>query len=141
MQYKIPLSIENEDEIVMWLSLRQLGIIGVHGGIAWGIFNLLEKQVGGTIALVFAIPVVIVGIIVALMKIAEMTFLPTLLNFIRLSLNGKERPWSQWTDSFSEIDIGFIAQPNVKLSTAQSKESFSAIASKDEELFNQIKNL
>lgn len=42
------------------------------------------------------------------MKVAEMTFLPTALNFFRLSLNGKDRIWSQGTDSFSEVEIGYL---------------------------------
>ena len=79
MQYKIPIQIENEDTIVLGLSLRQLGIMMAFGGIAYALFQFLESRIGG----------------IALVRIAEMTFLPLTLNFLRMSLNGKARPWSQ----------------------------------------------
>lgn len=94
MQYKIPIQIENEDTIVLGLSLRQLGIMMVFGGIAYALFQFLESRIGG-IALVPAIIVAGMGIGIALVRIAEMTFLPLTLNFLRMSLNGKARPWSQ----------------------------------------------
>ena len=94
MQYKIPIQIENEDTIVLGLSLRQLGIMMAFGGIAYALFQFLETRIGG-IALVPAIIVAGMGIGIALVRIAEMTFLPLTLNFLRMSLNGKARPWSQ----------------------------------------------
>ena len=39
MQYKIPLQIENEDIIVAGLSLRQLIIMMVWGGLAYTVFK------------------------------------------------------------------------------------------------------
>lgn len=51
MQYKIPLQIENEDTIVLGLSLRQLGIMMAFGGVAYSLFKFLEPQIGN-IALV-----------------------------------------------------------------------------------------
>lgn len=81
MQYKIPIQIENEDTIVAGLSLRQLGIIAAWGGVGYTIFNIIEPQMGSKIATVFAAIPVIIFIIVALVRISEMTFLPALLNF------------------------------------------------------------
>jgi hypothetical protein len=63
-------------------------------------------------ALVFAVPPVIIGIIIALVKVAEMTFLPTVLNYFRLQLNSKQRMWSLGTDSFSDMEIGYVVLPN-----------------------------
>ena len=54
MYYKIPIQIENEDTIVLGLSLRQLGIMMAFGGIAYALFQFLESRIGG-IALVPAI--------------------------------------------------------------------------------------
>lgn len=48
MQYKIPLQIENEDEIFLGLSLRQIAIIGGFGGVAYGIFHILQQNIGNT---------------------------------------------------------------------------------------------
>jgi hypothetical protein len=41
-----------------------------------------------------------------------MTFLPFFLNFLRLKLNGSERIWSQGTDSYTEIEVGYV--PSIK---------------------------
>ncbi len=108
MQYKIPIQIENEDVIVAGLSLRQLIIIMIWWGIGYAIFKSTEAKIWPVAGFLFAAPFVLIGIVVALMKVAEMTFLPTALNFFRLSLNGKDRIWSQGTDSFSEVEIGYL---------------------------------
>ncbi len=75
--------------------------------------------------MIFAIPPVIIGIVVALTKIAEMTFLPAILNYFRLQLNAKQRLWSLGTDSYSDIEIGYVTQPTQKTDT-QSKASLES---------------
>ncbi len=50
-------------------------------------------------------PFVIVGIIIALIRIAEMTFLPFVLNLVRLKLNSKERKWSMGCDGYSDMEV------------------------------------
>lgn len=118
MQYKIPLQIENEDVIVAGLSLRQLGIIAFGGGIGYTVFNLLEPSIGPKIATVFAAIPVVFFVVIALVRVAEMTFLPAVLNFIRLKLNSSERIWSIGTDSFSDLEIGYVI-PSVEKEIAQ----------------------
>lgn len=54
-----------------------------------------------------------------------MTFLPTALNFFRLSLNGKDRIWSQGTDSFSEVEIGYVTHAMQK-ATADANQSIES---------------
>ncbi len=108
MQYKIPIQIENEDIIVAGLSLRQIIVMMLWGGMGYTIFKTLEPQIGADLAAIIAVPVIIIGIIIALVKISEMTFLPWLLNLLRLSLNVKERIWSKGTDSYPEIMIGYV---------------------------------
>lgn len=73
--------------------------------MAYGIFQKLSLSVGATFALFIAIPTVLIGIVIALVKIAEMTFLPIVLSSIRLSLNAKSRIWSIATDSYSDLDV------------------------------------
>ncbi len=111
MQYKIPIQIENEDTIVAGLSLRQLVIMMVWGGMAYGIFKSLEPNLGSEISLIFALPFAIIGVIIALMRISEMTFLPAMLSFFRLTLNTKSRLWSIGTDSYSDLDVGYVILP------------------------------
>lgn len=121
MQYKIPIQIENEDVIVAWLSLRQLMIMMIWGGIGYGIFKYAETRIGANIGLWLGAPFVLIGVIVALVRISEMTFLPITLNFLRLSLNAKSRMWSQWADSYSEMDIGYISPSNAQKETKANK--------------------
>lgn len=141
MQYKIPIQIENEDTIVFGLSLRQLIIIMVWGGAAYGLFQFLEPRIGSAAGLVFAIPLAIIGIVIALVRIAEMTFLPFILNLMRMSLNGQSRPWSQGTDTYSELEIGYIVNSSAKEISPTSKESFTSVIEKDASFAEKLKNL
>ncbi len=95
MQYKIPVQIENEDKIFLNLSLRQIGIMMVGGGFGYSIFKSLEPNVGASVALFPAIIVVGISVVVALFRHSEMTFVPFILNLIRLNLNSGNRMWSK----------------------------------------------
>lgn len=105
MQYKIPVQIENEDTIFLGLSLRQLGIIMIGGGIAYSLFKSLEVGIGPQAASVPSILIIIITLFIALFKNSEMTFLPFLLNMVRLNLNGGSRVWQKGTESFSSLEI------------------------------------
>ena len=140
MQYKIPIQIENEDTIVLGLSMRQLVIIMAWGGVAYGLYQYLQERIGPDIALVFAIPVAVIGIIIALIRVSEMTFLPTMLNMIRLSLNAKSRPWSQWVDSYSPMELGYIA-PETKNTVQEANKTFRETVQNRDEFSDKLKNL
>jgi PrgI family protein len=138
MQYKIPIQIENEDVIVAWLSLRQLMIMMIWGGIGYGVFKYAEPRIGATIGLWLGGPFILIWVIVALVRISEMTFLPATLNFFRLSLNAKSRIWSQWADSYSEMDIGYIT-PATSVKEAKANKSYEQVTS--DEFENNIGKL
>lgn len=141
MQYKIPIQIENEDTIVLGLSLRQLGIMMAFGGVAYALFKSLEPKIG-TLALVLAIIIGAMGVGIALVRVSEMTFLPLMLNYLRMSLNSKERLWSQGTDSYSEFEIGYITPVNTAPQvTGQSKDSFASTVEKEDNFAEKLKNL
>ena len=65
-----------------------------------------------------------------MIKIAEMTFLPVVLSTIRLSLNSKSRIWSVGTDSYSDLEVGYVtlaaqkaqAESNISLETRMSED-------------------
>lgn len=138
MQYKIPIQIENEDVIVAWLSLRQIMIMMVWWGIGYGLFKYAEPRLGSNIWLIIGSPFVLIGVVIALMKISEMTFLHVALNFFRLTLNSKLRIWSQWTDSFSDMEIGYITPSNSQKEVISNK-SYEQIAG--DEFETNIKKL
>ncbi|MCP4523532.1 MAG: PrgI family protein [Candidatus Gracilibacteria bacterium] len=108
MQYKIPVQIENEDPIVLGLSLRQLAIMMVGGGIAYSIFTSLAPSLGAEVASVPAVLIAGLAFLIAVFKHSGMTFIPFILSLIRYHTNSKERKWQSGVDSFQPIDIGFI---------------------------------
>lgn len=127
MQYKIPVQIENEDTIFLGLSIRQLGIIMIGGGIAYSIFKSLQAGIGPQAASIPAIIVIIIALFVALFRNSEMTFLPFILNMIRLNLNTGVRVWSKGTESFSNLDIGYVVSYNQARTKNETKGSFHEI--------------
>lgn len=113
MQYKIPVQIENEDPIMLWLSLRQLSIIMVWGWIAYWIFKKLVVNIPAEIALIPTIIIVIITLFIALFKNSGMTFIPFVMSFIRYKVNIPERTWRVWVDSYSPMDIWFLSQNEI----------------------------
>lgn len=95
MQYKIPVQIENEDKIFLNLSLRQLTIIMIGGGFGYSVFKSLEPSIGADMALFPTLIIIGLTLVIALFKHTEMTFVPFLLNLIRLNLNVGNRVWSK----------------------------------------------
>ena len=110
MQYKIPVQIENEDPIVLGLSLRQLMIIMGFGGIWYLFFISLSEIAPVEIAAVPAIILLLLWILIAKFKQYGMSFIGYVLSFLRLKSNVPERRWMQWVDSFQPIDIWFQSE-------------------------------
>ena len=103
-------------------------------GIGYSIFKKLEPAVGTEAALVPAIFFAAMGVIIALFRNSEMTFLPFILNLIRLQLNVGTRAWSKGTDSYSTfVDIGFVtsyANIKTKAEVKSSAEAFETVEDK-----------
>jgi len=114
MQYKIPVQIENEDPIVLWLSLKQLIILLIWGWIWYSIFKWLVTVTWPEVAALPALLVIWVFAFIALFKISEMTFFPFLFNFIRQIINTEPKRWVKWVDSFQPIDIWYITKTTLK---------------------------
>lgn len=114
MQYKIPVQIENDDPILLWLSLKQLMLIMGWWSVAYGVFVSLEKYSSWEIAAIPSIIIFWITLFIALFKQWEMTFLPFMLALLRFNINFKERSWRAGTDSFSPLDIWIIIQDTKK---------------------------
>ena len=113
MQYKIPVQIENEDPILLWLWLKQLAVVMWWSGLWYGIFNTLQPSFWTEAALVPTVIVVWISLLIAMFKQYEMTFIPFVLAILRFNINFKERIWSKWVDNFSPLDIWIITN-NIK---------------------------
>lgn len=97
MQFKIPQDVQREDTIVGPLTLKQMIIIGIGGGLAYGIYVSLSKTYFIEIWLP---PVAIISIITlafAFLKVHSLPFHEFLMNFIEYHLSPRERIWIQGT--------------------------------------------
>lgn len=139
MQYKIPVQIENEDPIIGNISLRQIIIMMGWGAIWYSVFKTLEPQITGWPAAMVAVPIILTGVIIALLKVSEMTFLPAALNFIRLQLTSRERVWEKWVDSYMPIEIWYVNEMKQVLGKNLSKGSIHEVLSDEtQEKFSKI---
>lgn len=139
MQYKIPVQIENEDPIIGNISLRQIIIMMGWGAIWYSVFKTLEPQITGWPAAMVAVPIILTGVIIALLKVSEMTFLPAALNFIRLQLTSRERVWEKGVDSYMPIEIWYVNEMKQVLGKNLSKGSIHEVLSDEtQEKFSKI---
>lgn len=100
MQYKIPIQVENEDTIILGLSLRQMGIIIVGLILAFGFFNKFQATLPKTPLIIVCVLILGIFFIIAKFRTHEMTFLPFILNVARYKINGNGaqgtgRMWTQ----------------------------------------------
>ncbi len=135
MQYKIPVQIENQDPIIFWLSGKQLAIIMVGGWISYSVFQSLAPAVWNTVALFPAWIILWIAILIAVIKVYEMTFTQLVLSFIRYKVNLSTRKWVKWVDSYSAMDIWYITYSESKSEQKiDTKSKFDKIKDLDENL-------
>jgi hypothetical protein len=113
MQYKIPIQVENEDTIILGLSLRQMGIIIVGLILTFGFFNKFQETIPKTPLIIICIVNAGIFFLVAKFRTHEMTFLPFILNLARYKINGNGakgdgRIWTRGVDSYSPLEIGYV---------------------------------
>lgn len=135
MQYKIPVQIENEDPIVLGLSLRQLTIIIIWGWIWYSLFKSLAASLWPEIAAVPSITIAWIAFAIAKFRIAEMTFLQFIFSFVRYKVNFEERVWQQWIDSFQPLDIWYLIDNEWK---TEEKIDFKSKMDKIEKIEDKI---
>lgn len=95
MQFKIPQDVQREDTIIGPLTLKQMAILGIGGGITYAIYISLAKAY---FIEVWIAPVVITGTLTlafAFLKIADQKFHIFLINFIQYKMLPKKRIWIQ----------------------------------------------
>ena len=113
MQYKIPIQVENEDSIILGLSLRQMGIIIVGLILTFGFFNKFQDAIPKTPLIIICFVNAGIFFLVAKFRTHEMTFLPFILNLARYKINGNGakgdgRIWTRGVDSYSPLEIGYV---------------------------------
>lgn len=138
MQYKIPVQIENEDKIVLNLSMKQLAILVIWWWIAYSLFKWLAPVTWMEVAAFPAILIFLLTAAIVFLNISEMTFLPYILNLIRQSINWWAKTWHKWVDSYSMLDIWYITRENKKKEINVNTDSK---IEKINELQDKIKNI
>ena len=97
MQFKVPQDVQREDTIIGPLTLKQLGILGLGGGLAYAIYVSLAKSYFMEIWLP---PVAIVGgltLAIAFLKIHNLSFGFYIMYLVEYHLLPKKRVWTQGT--------------------------------------------
>ena len=93
MQFKVPQNVQREDKIVGPLTLRQLIICGVGGGVAYAIYVSLGKDY---LWITWLPPVAIIGvmtILFAFIRPLDMTFARFLTVYLEFVLLPQQRKW------------------------------------------------
>ncbi|MFA6917967.1 MAG: PrgI family protein [Candidatus Gracilibacteria bacterium] len=97
MQFKVPQDVQREDTIIGPITLRQLIILGIGGGITYAIYVSLAKTYYTEVWLP---PVAIVGgftLAFAFLKVHELPFYLFLMYLLEYNLLPKKRIWIQGT--------------------------------------------
>lgn len=95
MQYKVPQDVQREDTIIGPLTLKQMIILAIGGGIAYALYIQLSSIY---FAQIWLPPVIIVSAITlafAFLKIHDLPFYEYLMHFIEYNLLGRKRVWIQ----------------------------------------------
>lgn len=97
MQYKVPQDVQREDTIIGPITIRQLIILGIGGGITYAIYVSLAKTY---FLEVWLLPVIFTGSLTlafAFLKIHSLEFHEFLMNFIEYHMLPRNRFWIQGT--------------------------------------------
>lgn len=95
MQFKVPQDVLRPDKIVSFLTLRQLIIVAIGGGIAYSLYIVLSKQY---VLEIWLPPVVFISIITlafAFFRFRDIVFEKFILIFIEYKFRPRKRTWQK----------------------------------------------
>lgn len=97
MQYKVPQNIDMEDKIVGPFTMKQFIYLLISGGIIYGWWSYLQNNYVDfmPIFLVVAIPLGLLGVSLALVKINDRPFEVFLLSLFQFISTPKQRMWRE----------------------------------------------
>lgn len=99
MQFKVPQDVQREDTIIGPLTLRQMIILGIGGGIAYALYVTLAATYFAEVWLPPVGIVVIITLAFAFLKIHNMPFPLFIMNFAQYHILARKRIWIQGADS------------------------------------------
>ncbi len=126
MQFKVPQDVLRPDKIVGFLTLRQLIIVALGGGISYSLYIILSKQY---VLEIWLPPVVFVSVITlafAFVKFHDIVFEKLILIFIEYKFRPRARTWQKMRGdavlSVLQNPIGFIKEPQQKAAVLSSQD-------------------
>jgi len=95
MQFKVPQDVQREDTIIGPITLKQLIILGVGGGVAYAIYVSLAKTYYMEIWLPPVAIVAALTVALAFLKIYNMSFEKFMMRFFEYTMLSRKRIWIQ----------------------------------------------
>lgn len=112
MQFKVPQDVQRADRIVGPLTLRHMIILGIGGGLAYVIYVILARTYFWEVWLPPVAVIVVITILIAFIKIYNMSFGKFFLLFIEYSILPRQRKWLKGT---AEVyGIGVVPKKSTK---------------------------
>ena len=104
MQFKIPQNINIEEQILPFLTLKQLFILLGGGAIDYIIYVLSATRYDPSIYIIPVIFVFIITLLIAFFKIENITFLKLVLLTFETMVNPRTRYWYHGQESLPALD-------------------------------------
>lgn len=121
MQYKVPQDVQRKDTIIGPLTLQQMVILALGGGLAYVVYNSLQQTY---LIQVWLPPVLIISVITlafAFIKINSLPFHEFLMNFIEYHLLARKRFWIQGTGNAFVAPYQQVKKANTLKKTKEKK--------------------
>ena len=93
MQFKVPQNVQREDTIVGPLTMRQLIITAVGGGITYGIYTILAKDYTWQVWFLPTFIALAITIAFAFVSVHELSFVQYLVSGFAYNILPKQRIW------------------------------------------------
>ena len=118
MQFKVPQNVQREDKIVVPLTLKQLIICGIGGGIAYAIYVGLGKEFSWITWLAPVAIVSMITILFAFIRPLDLSFTRFLLTYLEFILLPQKRFWIQ-----ASAEVQYNPYETAKIKTKEQEKA------------------
>lgn len=122
MQFKVPQDVLRPDKIVGFLTLRQLIIVALGGGMAYSLYIILSKQYFLEIWLPPVLFISLVTVAFAFFKFHDILFEKLILIFIEYKFRPRARVWQKMQ---GDVVLSVLSTPVQKETAEQKVEPLS----------------